>query len=494
VNDRADNLRPDILLIVTDQQRGDCLGLAGHPVLRTPNLDFLGAGGARFRRAYSEVPSCIPARHVLMSGQSPETVGMLGFYYRNERCPWNPPATLAGCLRDAGYETRMIGKLHLQPARRRYGFDHMELADGIGGPDYLDWLRARGVPEHQLPSTLGIGSCSWLARPNPLPEELTYPAWVVDRAIDALRKRDPSTPLFLNLSIFSPHPPLVPSAHHFAHYDRQPNLGAPRIGDWVEPFRGPRQGLHPEGGEQRVDLDPATMHRCRVGYYGLIHELDAQIGRLLTALGKRLENTLILFTSDHGEMLGDHHLFGKCEPFEGSANIPFLLRPPGPFRHLPGDGPTGPVVDQPVGLQDVMPTLLDAAGVDIPDSCTGRSVLPLVGGDIEGTGGWREALHGEHSGYRAYEEGYHYLVDERCKYVWYSQTGRELLFDLQEDPHELHDRSGESDLTPWRARLVRQLAQRPEGFVEEDRLIAGRPHDVFVPGKGPTVSWGDVGR
>ncbi|HIG18881.1 MAG TPA: hypothetical protein EYQ31_17160 [Candidatus Handelsmanbacteria bacterium] len=94
--------RPNILLIVTDQQRGDALSLCGHPVLRTPNLDFIGASGTRFRRAYSEVPSCIPARHVLMSGQSPEAVGMLGFYYRNQQCPWNPEATLAGSLGDAG--------------------------------------------------------------------------------------------------------------------------------------------------------------------------------------------------------------------------------------------------------------------------------------------------------------------------------------------------------------------------------------------------------
>ena len=163
------------------------------------------------------------------------------------------------------------------------------------------------------PGALGMGSCSWLAKPHHLPESHTYPAWVVDRALDFLKKRDPTTPFFLNLSIFSPHPPLAPSQAYFDYYDRL-DLGAPVIGDWVEPFDGPAHGLNPEGGEQRVDLDAAVMHRSRAGYYGLIHELDAQLGRLLNALGGLLENTLILFTSDHGEMLGDHHLFGKCEP------------------------------------------------------------------------------------------------------------------------------------------------------------------------------------
>ena len=145
--------RPNILLIVTDQQRGDCLGLAGHPVLQTPNMDYIGGAGTNFRRGYSEVPSCIPARHVLMSGQAPDVSGMVGFYYRSEASPWRPAATLPGELRRAGYETRLIGKLHLQPQRRRWGFDAMELADGVGGQnnDYVDWLRER-VPDDQLPS------------------------------------------------------------------------------------------------------------------------------------------------------------------------------------------------------------------------------------------------------------------------------------------------------------------------------------------------------
>jgi len=487
-------IQPNILLIVTDQQRGDCLSLAGHPVLRTPNLDFIGASGARFRRAYSEVPSCIPARHVLMSGMAPDAVGMLGFYYRNERCPWNPPATMAGELRRGGYETRMIGKLHLQPQRRRYGFDSMELADGLGGRsnDYVDWLRAKGVTPDREPDAVGMGSCSWLAKAHHLPEEQTNPAWAVTRAIDFLKKRDPSAPFFLNLSIFSPHPPLAPSREYFDHY-RQLELPVPVIGDWVEPFDGPAHGLNPEGGEQRIDLDELTMHRCRAGYYGLIHELDAQLGRLLNFLGRPgLENTFILFVSDHGEMLGDHHLFGKCEPFEASANVPFLARAPGPGREdVSGEYPRGVVCDRPVGLQDVMPTLLDVAGLPVPESCTGRSVLPFLRGEEQE---WRDALHGEHSGYRRYEEGFHYLVDERWKYIWRSQTGQELLFDLANDPQELHDCSGEQDMERWRRRLAEQLDWRPEGFSEGGRLIAGRPHRAFVPGKGPEVEWGDVGR
>ena len=102
---------------------------------------------------------------------------------------------------------------------------------------------------------------------------------------------------------------------------------------------------------------------------------------------------------------------------------------------------------------------------------------------------WRDALHGEHAGTARKEDGFHYLVDHRWKYVWYSQTGREFLFDLEIDPNELHDRSGEDDLRPWRQRLARELNSRPEGFSEGDELIVGQPHRVFVPGKGPQIEW-----
>ena len=122
--------RPHVLLLVTDQQRGDCLGIEDHPVLQTPAMDEIGATGTRFRRAYAECPQCIPARRTLMSGQDPATHGML----QNESdTAWDPPATLASELRAAGYETLLSGKLHLSPKRKRYGFDRMSVADSTRG-------------------------------------------------------------------------------------------------------------------------------------------------------------------------------------------------------------------------------------------------------------------------------------------------------------------------------------------------------------------------
>ncbi len=478
------NERPNILLVMTDQQRGDCV--AADPVapapLQTPNLDSLARSGAHFLHAYAESPSCIPARRSLMSGTAPAANGAVGFRGGIE---WNPPATLAGDLSRAGYQTEMIGKLHLHPDRRRYGFDHMQLANSTRGGDneYVQWLRdIHGRREVDPGMAHGVSSNGWVGRPHHLPEEQMHTFWVVDRAMEFLQRRDPSGPFFLNLSFIDPHPPLTPPRFYYDRYiDR--DLPPPDVGDWADDLGGPRRGLSTDA--SRIHLDEDQMRCARAAYYGMINFIDDQLGRLFQHSGGVLRDTLVLFTSDHGEMLGDHHLFRKTWPYEASARVPFLVRPPASWKLESGLQPTAPV-----GLQDVMPTLLDAAGVEVPDSCTGRSLLPVLRGEA---GGVREVLHGEHSGCYAYDQGHHFLVDGRHKYVWYSQTGREHLFDLDADPRELHDlaldEGAEARLAPWRERLVGVLRGRPEGCVEGDRLVAGQRHDTVLPGYDPDRIW-----
>ena len=160
--------RPNILLIMTDQQRGDCMGLDPHspPCLQTPNLDWLARTGTHFHHGYSECPSCIPARRSLMTGTAPAANGAVGF----KSAPWQPPHTLAGELSKAGYQTEMIGKLHLTPHRKRYGFDHMQLADATRGADndYVEWLRQyHGRNEVDAGMAHGISANGWVGRPAP---------------------------------------------------------------------------------------------------------------------------------------------------------------------------------------------------------------------------------------------------------------------------------------------------------------------------------------
>ncbi len=471
--------RPNIILLITDQQRGDCLGLDPHSpaVLQTPNLDHIARSGLHCTRAYAECPSCIPARRSLMTGTAPAANGVVGF----QGSEWRPAQTLAGALSGAGYQTEMIGKMHLDPPRKRFGFDHVQLANATRGAenDYVEWLqKQRGRTEIDPGMVHGATSNGWVGRPHHLPEEEMHSFWCVDRAMDFLQKRDPSTPFFLNISFIDPHPPLTPPAFYYERYIRR-QVPDPVIGDWVRSFDSPQKGLHPDAWEIRL---PEEEMRCtRAAYYGMVNFIDDQIGRLCQHARGLLDECLILFVSDHGEMLGDHHLFRKTWPYEASARIPFFARAPKSWGLPPEQ-----VCKNPVGLQDLMPTILDAAGIEVPAICTGKSLLPVLRGEADGV---RTVLHGEHAGCYAYEHGNHFLVDDRNKYVWYSQTGREHLFDLENDPQEECDLAlagdAEAQLQPWRAELVEILGGRPEGCVENGALVKGRPHRPIMPGYDP---------
>lgn len=469
--------RPNIILILTDQQRGDCLGIEGHPVLQTPNLDWIARTGTRFRRGYAECPSCIPARRSLMSGTAPAANGLVGF----QSAEWNPAHTLAGELSKAGYQTEMIGKLHLRPPRKRFGFDHIQLANSTRGEhnDYVEWLeKQHGRTEIDPGMAHGLSSNGWVGRPHHLPEEQMHTFWCIDRAMAFLNKRDPSAPFFLNISFIDPHPPFTPPRFYYDRYIGR-DLPDPVVGDWAPRFDGPQKGFNPNA--EKICLHEYDLRCARAAYYGMINFIDDQIGRLYQFARKVLDDCLIVFTSDHGEMLSDHNLFRKTWPYEASARVPFIIRAPRSWG-LPGEV----VCDSPVGLQDIMPTLLDAAGLEVPDSCTGKSLLPILRGEADRV---RDLLHGEHSGCYAYNQGNHYITDGRYKYIWYTQTGAEHLFDLNDDPDEMHDIALEAGvdvkLQPWREKLMGFLKGRPEGFTDGERLIVGRPHGPLLPGYDP---------
>lgn len=448
--------RPNFLVIMTDQQRGDCLSVAGHPVLQTPNMDSIAGQGTRFSHAYTSCPVCIPARRSFMSGQFPKTHGLTAY---RDGLEWNPPVTLPGALKAAGYHTALVGReMHQSPRRKRFGFDHMEI-------DYNAWL-GRQAPENAGGMRgAGITHNDWTARPWHLDESLHFTNWTVSQAEHFLRNtRDPSCPYFLVVSFLAPHPPLVPPAFYFDRYLRQ-SMPAPVIGDWATP--PPNQGLGLPIDSPAVHLTGERLRCCQAGYYGLINHIDDQIRRLLNPVEQLVDaNTVILFTSDHGEMLGDHYLFRKSLPYDGSARIPLLISGP--------NLPAGQVLEQPVCLEDIMPTVLDLAGVEIPKSVDGRSLVPLLRGQRTQ---WRSYLHGEHA------PNMHYLTDGVEKYAWFVADGREQLFNLREDPTECHDLSRVAKHSKrvafWRQRLIEELRSRPEGFTDGKKLVSGRTYTAI---------------
>lgn len=460
--------RPNFLIIMTDQQRGDCLSIDGHPCLLTPNMDSIAGQGVRFSHAYTSCATCVPARRSFLSGQFPSTHGMVGY---KDGIEWDAPPTLPGVLSSAGYHTYLAGRsMHQHPPRKRYGFDHMVMHGWDS--DYNEWLAQHEPAGSGGHKGTGVMHNDWTARPWHMHEGLHNTNWTVNQALEFLRKRDPSCPFFLIVSFVAPHPPLVPPAFYMERYLRM-EMPGPVIGDWAIP--PDNEGLGQDVSSRNVKLTGEALNSCRAGYYGLINHVDDQIRRILNPIDgiDRMtgNNTVVLFTSDHGEMLGDHYLFRKSLPYEGSSRIPLLVRGP---EYL--GMKKGLVPEHAVCLEDVMPTILDMAGVEIPDTVEGKTLLPLMRGEnIK----WRTYIHLEHSGI------HHSLTDGKEKYIWFVRDGREQYFDLLKDPMECHDLINDpkesTKISQWRKVLIQELKNRPEGFTDGKTLISGRPYPVLLP-------------
>ncbi|MBN8216949.1 MAG: sulfatase-like hydrolase/transferase [Spirochaetes bacterium] len=456
--------KPNFILIISDQHRGDCLGIEGHPVLLTPTLDHLAASGGSFAHAYSTCPVCIPARRSLLSGQFPSTHGMVGM---EDNIPWYPPATLPGELRKAGYQTVLVGRdMHQSPRRKRFGFDQMVHTGDVHPDDVTGPLPGHG----ENPSwSHGLDANGWTARPWHLADDLHPSYRTVDAALHFLSRRDPECPFFLVVSFAAPHPPLYPPAFYFDRYLRT-GVPKPLLGTWeTAPAHG---GLGAAPDSHAVNLQGEALLSCRAGYYGLINHIDDQIHRLLNPHGelddKTRSNTVILYTSDHGEMLGDHHLFRKSAPYEGASRIPLILQAPPSFGF-----PRGARLETPACLEDVMPTILALAGVPCPESVDGRNLVPDLSGSLPESS--PRILHLEMA--REPGQSWHALTNGQRKYIWRPSDGREQFFDLASDPGELTDLSGKAEyqepLRRFREHLIGELGQRCEGFVVEGRLKPG---------------------
>ena len=468
------------MLIMCDQMRGDCLGIAGHPDIQTPNLDTLAAQGTLFEHAYSACPTCIPARVTLFTGQTPAHHGRVGY---RDGVTWNFDHMMPQEFADAGYQTVCVGKLHVHPPRLACGFQTLRLHDGYLGcyqgsdiphwmhqdvhDDYLRFLRNEVGERAYLDST-GPECNSWVYHPWIFEERLHPTNWVVDETLRFLEMRDRTRPFFAMASFVRPHPPLdAPESYYRLYRDR--DLRRPATGDWDRPDLTERDGMIINSVHGCRSL--AQRHQAMAGYYAAITHMDHQIGRLISALKRdgTYQDTIIVFLSDHGEMLFDHSSFRKLLPYEGSARIPLIIRV---GSHVAGSMPH--ISKSCVELMDVMPTLLDLCGIAIPTGVDGQSLSPDV---LSGEPLKRPYIHGEHAFTR--EQSHHFIATGRDKYIWFSQTGIERYFDIEHDPREEHDRIGNPEcdarVEQLRNLLIEDLSGREEEFVQEGRLVSGRP-------------------
>ena len=467
--------RPNILLLMADQWRADCLGAAGNRVIHTPNLDQLAAGGARFTNAYSATPTCTPARAALLTGLAPWNHGMLRYANVAARYPLEMPRALAG----AGYYTAAIGKLHYHPQRNLHGY-HQALLDESGRiesvdfrSDYRSWFWSQAP--NLDPDATGLGWNDFDARPYALPERLHPTAWTGQTAAAWIDGYQRPEPFFLKVSFARPHSPYDPPERFWRRY-QDADLPAASVGDWARRF-APRSG--PQSDAWHGDLGAEQVRRSRQGYYGSVTFVDEQIGRILESLSRRrlLEETLIIFFSDHGDMLGDHHLWRKSYAYAGSARVPMLVRWP---EGMSG-ARRGSSLDHVVELRDVLPTFLDAAAAPPSRPLDGRSLLPLIDGHSD----WRAFLDLEHGVCYGPQNHWNALADARHKYIFHAQDAREQLFDLARDPGELRDLSGDANAAPvlrvWRQRMTEHLAPRGDHWVKGGNLVARADDPAYSP-------------
>ena len=421
--------RPNILWYCTDQQRFDTIAALGNEHVHTDTVDGLVGRGVSFTRTYCQSPICTPSRASFLTGQLPSTVRANGNGI--EYMPQDYPL-VTQLLADAGYDCGLVGKLHIATAEagveprgrdgyRFFAYSHAPRDDWGEGHAYVEWLEERGQDLKAL-----------LASPDNVPAEYQQTTWATDACIEFI-DQPRNGPWLLSVNPYYPHPPFNPPREYFERFDPQALPGPifedgdlelqRRISDAGIDFQNYPE--HPDSFDGR---------KIQAQYYAMIELIDDQLARLLghiEAAGE-LENTLIIFTSDHGESLGDHGLVEKgCRFMEGMARVPLVMCWPGHFRQdLRSDAL--------VQLTDIAPTLLEVAGLDIPERMNGRSLLPILTGDAD-PDNFRDYVRCEFRNAIRLGDGTHasMIADKRWKLVLYhGKDGLGELYDLAADPNE----------------------------------------------------------
>ncbi len=446
--------RPNILFVMTDQQRADTIAALGNPHIYTPHLDRLVRRGLAFTNAYTTCPVCVAARATIRTGCEPPTTRA----FSNELAPPAPGqaatiegrcgAYLARTLRRLGYRTFGIGKFHTVPWDEDLGYEvHLHSEELYATPEqrrgdgYAGWIARHHSEFDYIEALMGERTeMYYMPQVSPLPAHLTVERWAADRAVEQLRCDD-GRPFFGFVSFIGPHPPFAPPVPFNRMYDPDrmpdPAPGNLAVDHMDEQIPWMNQVIWADG----IENTRARVLKAR--YCGEISYIDDCLGRILDALDARpdADNTLICFFSDHGDHLGDHHAWQKESFFEAACRIPFLVSWP---QTLPADV----LRDELVCLTDLFGIATRAAGV--PDLRQGHDVLGMLAGECAP----RERMVGMYG-----QPGtplFKVMVRERdWKYIWIANGGREQLFDRVHDRAELHNQVSEC---PAVAERMRQAA------------------------------------
>jgi len=448
--------RPNILLITTDQQRYDTVGVHGYNWMKTPHLDALARRGTLFHRAFVQNPVCIPSRACMQTGRYTHEHGVRYMESVIDGTPGLPAweTTFMERLQAAGYRTGAFGKIHMMPEK---GFHELQVCGGKGarwtrpagqkvglaplGRDYAAWLEERhpgGYEEIYEQRRQSEYRDYRTAITNVLPVEEYVDTWIAENTIE-FAQRDHDRPFFAWCGFCGPHPPLDPPKPYNTVYP---------IDDVQLP---PNYAVDENGNERQTSAEEDLVARRFCAYYwGLVTFIDDMVGRIVDALEAKglLESTLIIFTSDHGEMMLDFGRTGKGNFYEAVIRVPLIVLPPG--------ASSGREVSGLVEVFDLAPTILDYAGCEVPANMSATTLRPILEGRETG----REAVFCEHLTNDQASQGVS-VRTERYKYIHWKPSGPEQFFDLQEDPLERRNLIGEEgyrdEISRHRLLLIERL-------------------------------------
>jgi choline-sulfatase len=411
----------NILFVCSDQHTGAAMGCQGHPVVQTPNMDRLAARGTMFRNAYSNAPVCVPARASLMTGMFASDVDS----YSNSTCFAGGAPTWGNRLRDAGYYCWATGKLDLTEGLD-YGFHEKNTDHGHSrNPDITSLFR----------SPVGYRVDMRQQIDGAFTDRVHADDLRAKEALQFLRTQAPAMrqPWAAWVGLTLPHPAFVGNtryAHLYPPDEMQlPNIPPGHLERLHIPFQVLRDFLRIS-----APIPEERVRRARAAYFGMITELDAYLGQLLDELERQrqLENTIIVYTSDHGEMLGDHGLWMKSNLLENAARVPLIVSG--------GGFPRNHVIDTPVSHVDLIPTLLELASAPPAGGCRGHSLLRLADG--------REPEHPGYAFSESHSEGNctgSFMIRKGdWKYIHFTWYG-DLLFNLRSDPGEFENLAGKPE-------------------------------------------------
>ncbi|MBT3344735.1 MAG: sulfatase-like hydrolase/transferase [Gemmatimonadetes bacterium] len=462
--------RPNLLFIMPDQLRADFLGCYGADFVATPHIDALASPGVRYERSYSPSPVCVAARCALLTGRNAIKNGVLGnsHFLRPdlETCgirTW--PQILSG----AGYLTAAIGKMHFYPWDAALGFEHRVICEDKRWlniqDDYFHHLAAKGL--HKLHGREHDGyQENRGAIISPYAIEDSWDGFVGGAAVDFIENYNDDRPFAAMIGFPGPHCPYDPCGETLSQIDtdRLP-AAAPYVDDLDRQLRKAniRGNSGDWNGVDYTEFDEGHKHKIRHHYAALVKQIDDQVGRIMAALEAtgQLDNTVIIFSSDHGDMLGDHGLIGKTNFYEGSCRVPMIVRQPA--------GATGMVNDDVVSLADVTASLLGLAGVERPAAYDSQTLPGLGLPDPP-----RDRVFG-------FVAGGMMNTDGHWKWMKNAGTGESHLFNIDDDPQEQIDRQYDGPET-------RQIADRLDAELTQTvmRSIDAASSDRRV---GPQAMW-----